>query len=148
MRRRVKGLQRVLKVRDTQKRLKERALMQAGSHYALMENNAQRIKNLHIETHQSGVAVTAGLLAAKMELSDRLLDASHVVEASVQSAMQSLAAAERQNFAAQAIHDGTEKLLNAKLSLLRKAKARQEDSSNNILYNIDNYIKKERCDDW
>ena len=122
--------------------------MQAGSHYALMENNAQRIKNLHIETHQSGVAVTAGLLAAKMELSDRLLDASHVVEASVQSAMQSLAAAERQNFAAQAIHDGTEKLLNAKLSLLRKAKARQEDSSNNILYNIDNYIKKERCDDW
>ena len=122
--------------------------MQAGSHYALLENNAQRIRNLHSETHQSEVAVTAGLLAAKMELSDRLLDASHVVEVSVQAAMQSLAAAERQNFAAQAIHDGTEKLLNAKLLLLRKAKARQEDSSNNILYNIDNYKQKERCDDW
>jgi hypothetical protein len=148
MRRRVRGLRRVLKVRDTQKRLKERALIQAGSHYALLENNAQRIRSLHSETHQSEVAVTAGLLASKMELSDRLLDASHVVDVSVQAAMQSLAAAERQNFAAQAIHDGTEKLLNAKISLLRKADARQQDVSSNILYNIDNHRKKERCDDW
>ena len=148
MRRRVAGLRRVLKVRDTQKRLKERALMRAGSHYALLENNAQRIRHLHSETHRSEAAVTAGLLAAKMELSDRLLEASHVVEQSVQAAMQSLAAAERQNFAAQAIHDGTEKLLNAKVSLLRKAASRQQDASSNILYNIDNHRKKERCDDW
>ena len=138
----------MLKVRDTQKRLKERALMRAGSHYALVESNAQRIRNLHSETHQSEAAVTAGFLAAKMELSDRLLDASHVVEVSVQAAMQSLAAAERQNFAAQAIHEGTEKLLKAKVSILRKTEARQEDATSNILYNIDNYRKKERCDDW
>ena len=122
--------------------------MRAGSYYTLLENNAQRIRNLHSETHQNEVAATAGLLAAKMELSDRLLDASHVVDASVQAAMQSLAAAERQNFAAQAIHDGTEKLLKAKISLLRKAEARQQDASSNILYNIDNNRKKERCDDW
>ena len=148
MKRRVRGLRRVLKVRDTQKRLKERALMRAGSHYALVESNAQRIRNLHSETHQSEAAVTAGFLAAKMELSDRLLDASHVVEVSVQAAMQSLAAAERQNLAAQAIHEGTEKLLKAKVSILRKTEARQEDATSNILYNIDNYRKKERCDDW
>lgn len=148
MKRRVRGLRRVLKVRDTQKRLKERALMRAGSHYALVESNAQRIRNLHSETHQSEAAVTAGFLAAKMELSDRLLDASHVVEVSVQAAMQSLAAAERQNFAAQAIHEGTEKLLKAKVSILRKTEARQEDATSNILYNVDKYRKKERCDDW
>tara|TARA_R110000824_G_scaffold305316_3_gene493189 strand:+ start:5112 stop:5558 length:447 start_codon:yes stop_codon:yes gene_type:complete len=148
MKRRVRGLRRVLKVRDTQKRLKERALIQAGSHCASMENNAQRIKNLHAETHQNDVAVTAGFLAAKMELSDRLLEASFVVEVSVQAAMQNLAAAERQNFAAQAIHDGTEKLLKSKVSMLRKRDVRQEDASSNILYNIDNYKKKERCDDW
>ncbi len=148
MKRRVRGLRRVLKVRDTQKRLKERALIQAGSHYALLENNVQRIKSLHAETHQSEVAVTAGLFSAKMELSDRLMEASRVVELSAQAAMQVLAAAERQNFAAQAIHDGTEKLLKSKVSILRKAETRQEDTSSNILYNIDNYKKKEHRDDW
>lgn len=148
MKRRVRGLRRVLKVRDTQKRLKERALIQAGSRYTLLENNAQRIKSLHAETHKSEVAVTARLFAAKMELSDRLMEASRVVEVSVQAAMQNLAAAERQNFAAQAIHDGTEKLLKSKVSMLRKTEARQEDASSNILYNIDNYRKKEHRDDW
>ena len=148
MKRRVRGLRRVLKVRETQKRLKERALMQAGSHCAFLENNAQRIKNLHAETHTSEVAETAGAFAAKMELSDRLLDASLVVEVSVQAAMQNLAAAERQNFAAQAIHDGTEKLLKSKVSTLRKTQTRQTDISNNILYNIDNNKKRERRDDW
>jgi hypothetical protein len=148
MKRRVRGLRRILKVRDTQKRLKERALMRAGSHYAFLEGNAEKIRNLRAETHQNDVAVTAGLFAAKMELSDRLREASRVVDVSVQAAMQILAAAERQNFAAQAIHEGTEKLLKSKVSMLRKTEAKQEDASSNILYNIDNYRKKERCDDW
>tara|TARA_R110002124_G_scaffold228047_1_gene393439 strand:- start:27 stop:467 length:441 start_codon:yes stop_codon:yes gene_type:complete len=142
MKQRVRGLRRVLKVRDTQKRLKERALMQAGSHCASMEDNARKIKSLHAETHKSEAAVTAGSLAAKMEISDRLLEASHVVEISVQAAMQNLAAAERQNFAAQAIHDGTEKLLKSKVSMLRKRDVRQADSSSNLLYNINNYKKR------
>lgn len=148
MKRRIRGLKRVLKVRETQKRLQERALMQAGSHCALMENNAQRIRSLHAETHQSEAAATAGLLAAKMEISDRLLEASHVIDISVEAAMQKLAAAERQNLAAQAIHDGTEKLLKSKVSMLRKHEVRREGVSTNILYNISNFKNKERCDDW
>ena len=122
--------------------------MQAGNHCASLENNAQRIKNLHAETRQNDMAVTAGSLAAKMELSDRLLKASYVVEESVQVAMQNLAAAERQNLAAQAIHDGTEKLLKSKISMLRKRDTRQQDISSNILYNIGNYKRRERRDDW
>ncbi|WP_417593957.1 hypothetical protein [Parasphingorhabdus sp.] len=122
--------------------------MQAGNHCASLENNAQRIKNLHAETRQNDVAATAGSLAAKMELSDRLLKASDVVEESVQVAMQNLAAAERQNLAAQAIHDGTEKLLKSKISSLRKRDIRQQDLSSNILYNIGNYKRRERRDDW
>ncbi|QJB68021.1 hypothetical protein [Parasphingorhabdus halotolerans] len=148
MKQRVRALRRILKVRNTQKRLKERALMRAGSHYAFLESNAQRIRNLRAETHESEVVLTAGLFAAKMELSDRLMEASRVVEVSVQAAMQILAAAERQNSAAQAIHEGTEKLLKSKVSILRKMENRQADVSSNILYNIENYRKKESCDDW
>lgn len=147
MKRRVKGLRRVLKVRDTQKRLKERAVMQAGNHYASMEKNARRIRALHAETHESDAAVTADIFASKMELSDRLLEATRMVEASVQTARQNLAAAERQNFAAQAMHDGTERLLKSKVSTLRKTASRKADSSSNMLYNIDNQKKKERRDD-
>ena len=148
MKQRVRGVRRVLKVRDTQKRLKELALLQAGSHCASMEDSAKRIKRLHAETHRSETAVTAGSLAAMMELSDRLLEASDVVEESVQNAMQNLAAAERQNLAAQVIHDGTERLLKSKVSMLRKMDARQADYSGNMLYNIVNYQNKERSDDW
>ncbi|WP_339827516.1 hypothetical protein [uncultured Parasphingorhabdus sp.] len=148
MKQRVRGVRRVLKVRDTQKRLKELALLQAGSHCASMEDSAKRIKRLHAETHRSETAVTAGSLAAMMELSDRLLEASDVVEVSVQNAMQNLAAAERQNLAAQVIHDGTERLLKSKVSMLRKMDARQADYSGNMLYNIVNYQNKERSDDW
>ncbi len=148
MKRHVRGLRRVLKVRDTQKRLKERALIQAGSHCASLENNAQRIKSLHAETHKDELAVTADLFAAKMELSDRLLEASCVIDVSVEAARQTLAAAERQNIAAQAIHDGTERLLKSKVSILRKFENRQADISSNALYNIDNYKKKECPNDW
>lgn len=148
MKQNVRGLRRVLKVRDTQKRMKERALMQAGNHYAGLENNAQRIRMLHSETHQGQVGGTARFLAATMELSDRLLHASHVVEISVRDARQELAAAERQNLAAQAIHDGTEKLLNSKVSTLRKREGQKQDISTNILYNIENIRKKERGNDW
>lgn len=147
MKQRVRGLRRVLKVRDTQKRMQERALLRAGNHYAGLESNAQRIRNLHNETHQGEVAGTAGLLAARMELSDRLLVASHVVEVSVRDARQELAAAERQNLAARAIHDGTEKLLHSRISILRKTERHKADISTNILYNIDNIKKKERRDD-
>lgn len=148
MRRRVKGLQRVLKVRETQKRLKERAMMRASSHCASLENNAQRIRNLHAETHHTEATGTADLFAAKMELSDRLLKASDIVAASVGAARQDFATAERQNFAARAVHDGTEKLLQSKLSVLRKMENRRSDISINMLYNIDNYKKKEPRNDW
>ena len=148
MKRRVHGLRRVLKIRDTQKRLKERALMQAGNHYALQESNAERIRLLHAETHSANSSGTAGSLAANLELSDRLRAASRVVEASVEAAMQNLAAAERQNLAAQAIHDGTEKLLKSKVATLRRSEDRKTDMSSNLLYNIDNVKKKERRDDW
>lgn len=121
--------------------------MQAGNHCASMENNARRIRALHAETHESDAAVTADIFASKMELSDRLLEATRMVEASVQTARQDLAAAERQNFAAQALHDGTERLLKSKVSILRKTANRKADSSSNMLYNIDNHKKKERRDD-
>ena len=112
----MKGLQRVLKVRETQKRLKERAMLRASSHCASLENNAQRIRKLHAETRHGEATGSADLFAAKMELSDRLLQASDIVAASVGVARQDFAAAERQNFAARAVHDGTEKLLNSRLS--------------------------------
>ena len=148
MKRRVKGLKRVLKVRETQKRLQERALQRASNHCSSLENNAQRISRLHAETHESDPVPIADLFSAKMELSDRLLDASHVVAVSVQVARQDFARAERQNFAARAVHDGTERLLQSKLSLLRKMENRRTDMSINILYNIDNYKKKEPRNDW
>ncbi len=143
MKRRVKGLRRVLKVRETQKRLKERALLRAGSHCTSLENNAQRLRHLHAETHESDAAESADLLAAKMELSDRLMEASHVVAISVEAARQDFARVERQSFAARAIHDGTERLLKSKVSQLRKMENRRADMSLNMLYNIDNNRRKE-----
>lgn len=148
MKRRVKGLQRVLKVRETQKRLKERELLRASSHCASLENNAQRIKKLHAETHHIDATGTADLFAAKMELSDRLLEASRSVAVSVGAARQDFARAERQNFAARAVHDGTEKLLKSKVSVLRKMENCRSDLSTNMLYNIEKYRKKEHRNDW
>lgn len=148
MKRRVRGLQRILKVRDAQKRLKSSALMRAGNHCSSLESNAQRIKSLYAETRQNDVAENADLFAAKLELSDRLLEASRVLDVSIQTARQDFSAAERQSFAARRVHDGTEKLLKSKVSTLRKAEVFQTDVSNNILYNIGNIRKKERRNDW
>ena len=148
MRRQVRGLARVLKVRETQKRLQERALLRASSHCASLENSARRIKHLHAETHHEDLGETADLLSAKMELSDRLLEASRVVAVSVEAARQDYATAERQSFAARATHDGTEKLLKSKRSVLRKVENRRADISVNMLYNIDKYKKRESRNDW
>lgn len=148
MKRRVRGLQRVLKVRETQKRLKERELVRASSHCASLENNAQRIKRLHAETHHNDAMGTADLFAARMELSDRLLEASRSVAVSMGVARQDFARAERQNFAARAVRDGTEKLLRSKVSVLRKMENSRSDISANMLYNTDKYKKKESRNDW
>ena len=147
MKRRVRGRQRVLKVRETQKRLKESALVRANSHCVSLENNVQRIKKLHAETHHIEVTGTAHLFAAKMELSDRLLEATRSVAASAGVARQDFARAERQNFAARALHDGTEKLLKSKVSVLQKMENSRSDLSANMLYNIGKYKIKESRND-
>ena len=101
MKRRMKGLQRILKVRDTQKRLKETALQKAGNHCAALKHSATRIKHLHAETLSHGITEQADMLAAKMELADRLVDAQHKMDVSIETARQEFADAERQNIAAQ-----------------------------------------------
>ena len=98
-------------------------------------------------TREKDFDVWAGF-EAKLELSDRLLEASRVLDVSIQTARQDFSAAERQSFAARRVHDGTEKLLKSKVSTLRKAEVFQTDVSNNILYNIGNVRKKERRNDW
>ncbi len=142
MKRKVKGLQRILKVRETQKKLKESALAKAGSHCATLEHNAQRIKNLHSETQSDVKAEAADMLAARMELSGRLLDAERSIERSMVTARQDFAHAERQNIAAQSTYEGTEKLLQTNMKKARKAEVFKSDVRYNILYNISKNRKK------
>lgn len=148
MKRRMKGLQRILKVRDTQKRLKETALQKAGNHCAALKHSATRIKNLHAETLSHGIAEQADMLAAKMELAERLVDAQQKMDVSIETARQEFAHAERQNIAAQSTYEGTDKLLKSKLRKARRAEIFHADISHNMLYNIDNKRRKERRNDW
>jgi len=148
MTRKVKGLQRILKVRDTQKKLKEIALTKAGNHCAALEHNVSRIRKLHTETLSDVEAVDADMLSARMELSGRLVDAERSIEASIETARQDFAHAERQNIAARTTFESTEKLLHSNLRKARKAEVFKTDISNNILYNIGNNKRKDRCDDY
>ncbi len=147
MKRKVKGLQRILKVRDTQKKLKEMALAKAGNHCAALEHNADRIRKLQIESLSDVQAVNADMLSARMELSGRLVDAERSIEASMEKARQDFAHAERQNLAARTTYEGTEKLLHSNLRKARKAEIFKTDVRHNILYNIGNNRKKDRRDD-
>lgn len=147
MKRKVKGLQRILKVRDTQKKLKEMALAKAGKHCATLEHNASRIRKLHIETLSDVEAVSADTLSARMELSGRLVDAERSIEASIETARQDFAHAERQNLAARTTYEGTEKLLQSNLRKARRAEMFKTDVRHNILYNIGNNRKKDHRDD-
>ncbi|GAA0466936.1 hypothetical protein GCM10009096_04550 [Parasphingorhabdus litoris] len=148
MKRKVKGLQRILKVRDTQKKLKESALAKAGNQCAILEQNASRIRNLQNETLSGVEAIDADMLSARMELSERLVDAERSIEASMETARQDFAHAERQNLAARTTYEGTEKLLNSNLQKARKSENFKNDIRHNILYNIGNNKKKDRRDDW
>ena len=144
MKRRVKGLQRILNVRDTQKKMKERALQQASNQCTALEHSATRIKNLQMETLSHSLADDVDMLSAKMELIGRLADAETKMEQSIETARQAFAHAERQNFAARAAYEGTEKLLKSKRKKLRKMEVFKADKRNNILYNIDNIRKSGR----
>jgi len=148
MKRRMKGLQRILKVRDTQKKLKETALQKASNQCSALKNSATRIKNLQFETLSHADAENANLLSAKMELVGRLVDAERKIELSIETARQDFAHAERQNIAARATYEGTEKLLNSKRKKLQKAEIYKADNEHNILYNIDNNKRREWSDDW
>ncbi|MEW4466472.1 hypothetical protein AB1K62_01395 [Parasphingorhabdus sp. JC815] len=148
MTRKVKGLQRILKVRDTQKKLKEMALTKAGNHCAALEHNVRRIRKLHTETLSDVVAVDADMLAARMELAGRLVVAEQSIEASIETARQDFAHAERQNLAARTTFESTEKLFQSNLRKARKAEIFKTDVQHNLLYNIGNNKKKDRCNDY
>jgi hypothetical protein len=148
MKRRMKGLQRILKVRDTQKKLKEAALQKAGNHVSALEHSATRIKYLQTETLAQDRGGSASQLSAKMELAGRLMNAERKMEVSIESARQEFAYAERQNLAARSTYDGTEKLLNSTIKRVRKAEVFKGELDNNLLYNIDNNRKKESGDGW
>ncbi len=148
MKRRMKGLSRILKVRDTQKKLKETALQKASNHCSALQHSATRIKNLQLETLSHADADNVDMLSARMELAGRLADAERKMEISIETARQEFAHAERQNIAARASFEGTEKLLNSKRRKVRKLEVFKTDNENNILYNIDNNKKTERHNDW
>ncbi|MEH6756223.1 MAG: hypothetical protein V7676_01780 [Parasphingorhabdus sp.] len=147
MTRKVKGLQRILKVRDTQKKLKESALAKANNHCVALEHSASRIRSLQTETLSHAQAIDVDMLSARMELSGRLVDAERSVEASMITARQDFAHAERQNLAARTSYEGTEKLLHSNLRKARRAEMFKTDIRHNILYNISNNKKKDRSDD-
>lgn len=144
MKRKVRGLKRILKVRDTQKKLKEIALVKAGNHCVALEHNANRIRNLQNEALSDTEAINADMLSARMELSGRLVDAERSIEASIETARQDFAHAERQNLAARKTFESTEKLLHSHLRKARKAEIFKTDVRHNILYNIDNNKKKDQ----
>lgn len=148
MKRRVKGLQRILKVRDTQKKLKETALQKASNHCSALEQSVMRIKSLQLETLSPAEAENADMLSAKMELASRLVDAERKMEVTIETARQDFADAERQNLAARSACEGTAKLLSSKQKKIRKATVLKADTENNILYNIDNNKRKELRNDW
>ena len=148
MKRKVKGLQRILKVRDTQKKLKELALAKAHNHCAVLEHNKSRIKKLHTETLSNVEAVDADMLSARMELSGRLVDAERSIEASIETARQDFAHAERQNLAARTTYESTEKLFHSSLKKARRAEIFKTDIRHNLLYNIGNNKRKDCRDDW
>lgn len=148
MKRKVKGLQRILKVRDTQKKLKESALAKAGNHCVTLEHNATRIKNLQTETLSDVEAISVDMLSARMELSGRLVHAERSIEASIETARQVFAHAERQRLAARTTYEGTEKLLHSNLRKARRAETFKTDVRHNILYNIGINRKKDSRDDW
>lgn len=137
MKRRMRGLQRILKVRDTQKRLKETALQKASNHCQALQHSATRIKNLQLETLSQAEADSVDMLSAKMELVGRLADAERKMEISIETARQEFAHAERQNIAARATYEGTEKVLKSKRKTMEKLEVFKVDNQNNILYNID-----------
>ncbi len=147
MKRKVKGLQRILKVRDTQKKLKESALAKAANRCASLQNSADRIRGLQTEIFSDVEAISADMLSARMELSGRLVDAERSIEASIETARQEFAHAERQSLAARSTYEGTEKLLQSNLRKARKAEIFKTDIKHNILYNIGNNKKKDRRDD-
>jgi hypothetical protein len=147
MKRKVRGLKRILKVRDTQKKLKEIALAKASNHCVALEHNANRIRNLQNEALSDTEAINADMLSARMELSGRLVDAERSIEASIETARQDFAHAERQNLAARTTYEGTEKLLQSNLRKARRAEMFKTDVRHNILYNIGNNRKKDHRDD-
>lgn len=148
MKRRMKGLHRILKVRDTQKKLKETALQKASNQCSALQHSATRIKNLQLETLSHADADTVDMLAAKMELVGRLADAERKMEMSIETARQEFAHAERQNIAARATYEGTEKLLESKRKQMQKLEVFKTDIHHNILYNIDNNNITGQRDDW
>ncbi len=147
MKRKVKGLQRILKVRDTQKKLKESALAKAGNRCAMLQDSADRIRGLQTEIFSDVEAIDADMLSARMELSGRLVDAERSIEASMETARQEFAHAERQSLAARTTYESTEKLLQSNLRKARKAETFKTDIKHNILYNIGNNKKKDSRDD-
>lgn len=147
MKRKVKALTRILKVRDTQKKLKESALAKAGNHCATLEHNVSRIRSLQTDTLSDTEAISADMLSSRMELSGRLVDAERSIEASIETARQDFAHAERQSFAARATFESTEKLLHSNLRKARKVEIFKTDIRHNILYNIGNNRKEDRRDD-
>lgn len=147
MKQRIKGLERILKVRDTQKKQAETELLKASNRCSLLENNLRRVKYLQGETSTGSPYSEASFLAAKGELADRLVKAERILERSIETARQDFARAERQNFAARSTYDGTEKLLDTELIQAKKSAVLKSNIQNNILYNIDNNRKKDRHDD-
>ena len=138
MKRRLAKMKRILSVRDTQMKLSEHELAMAGQRYRMLEENAERIRRLQSATRTGTEEQQADMLSAGMELFGRLMQAESNMAVSISEAKESLAGAERQNLAAKANFESTEKLFETQRKHASKAATFKTNNHNNILYNNKN----------
>ena len=135
MKRRLQKMKRILSVRDTQMKLSEHELAIAGHRYRMLEENAERIRQLQSNTQSDDQEQHADMLSARMELFGRLMQAERRMAVSISEARENLAGAERQNLAARANFESTEKLFETQRKTARKRHVFKANNQINLLYN-------------
>ena len=138
MNRRLQKMKRILSVRDTQMKLSEHELAIAGNRYRMLEENAQRIRQLQSNTQSDDQEQHADMLSARMELFGRLMQAERRMAVSISEARENLAGVERQNLAARANFESTEKLFETQRKHARKTHGLKANNQINLLYNSKN----------
>ncbi len=138
MKRRLAKMKRILSVRDTQMKLSEHELAKAGHRYRMLEENAERIRKLQTATRIETAEQHADMLSAGMELFGRLMQAESNMAVSISEAREDLAGAERQNLAAKANFESTEKLFENQRKHASKTATFKANNQINLLYNNKN----------